>query len=73
MTDSRQSLSGEARKLTPRQRVLEKIPMAYACRGHGFYAGMWAIRQIGSDNLWSNHHRTAAAAWADAYRRINGR
>jgi hypothetical protein len=58
--------------MTPKQRVLKKIPTAYATPGFGFYAGLWVIRELEvRDNVWSNHQRTAAAAWADAAKRLS--
>lgn len=58
-------------RLTPMQKVLKKVPTAYAARGHGFYAGMWVIQELEvRTNVWSNHFRSAAAAWADAAKRL---
>lgn len=57
--------------MTPKERVLKKVPTAYAAKGHGFYAGMWVIRELAiRTNVWSNHARSAAAAWADAAKRL---
>lgn len=53
--------------MTPKERVLNKIPTAYAAKGFGFYAGRWVIKELEvKTNMWSNHHRSAAAAWAEA-------
>lgn len=64
--------SATPRRKTAKERVLKKIPTAYAAKGYGFYAGYWAIRELAiRANIWSVHCRTANSAWADAARRLD--
>lgn len=58
--------------MTPKEKVLKKIPTAYAAPGFGFYAGLWVIKELEvRTNVWSNHHRTRQGAWRDAAERLS--